>query len=128
MIGKVIILQRKSLGVVFILPYNDHMNFFFKNNLVLKLEVLYKFILSSSRFNCMNNPTIYRDFISSCISSTSIYHEYQPRLRNNLSYIRFNRTAAQSSYFHQSIKNWNDLLTNLRIISSSTIFRIKLKN
>ena len=127
MIEKVTILPIKSLRVVFNLPYNDNTNSFSKNNLILKLDVLYKFNLSISIFNCMNNSTIHGDFISSWKSSNSTYHEYQTRLRNFSSVSHFNRTVSQSSYIYQSINKWNELATNLKFNRSSTSFRIKLK-
>ena len=100
MLEKVRVLQRKSLGAVFNLPYNDHTNSFFKNSLILKLDECYKFNLSVSMLNCINNPTDNRDFISSCLSFNSSYHVNQTRTNNNLSVIRFKRTASQSSFVY----------------------------
>ena len=114
MLKKVRALQRKSLRTIFNLPYNDHTNYFFMKNLILKLDDLYKFNLSVSMFNYINNPTDLRDFNSSCLSFTSSYHGCQTRTNSILSVIRFNRTASQSSFVYHSIKNWNMLPRNLK--------------
>ena len=63
MLDKVRILLKKSLKAIFNLPYNDQTYFFFKANLILKLDVPYKFNLSVSIFNYFNNETNHRDFI-----------------------------------------------------------------
>ena len=126
MLEKVRVLQRKSLRAIFNLPYNDHTNYFFKNNLILKLDDLYRFNLSVSMFNYINNPTDHRDFISCSLTYNSSYHGYSTRTNNNLSVIRFNRTASQSSFVYQSIKNWNMLPMNLKT-TSKTNFKIKLR-
>ena len=88
-----------------------------KNNLILELDDLYKFSLSFSMFNYINNSINHKDIISSCISFNSTHHECQTRMRSNLSVIHFNR-----------INNWNNLPTKLKNITSSANFRIKLKN
>ena len=112
-LDRVRILQRKSLRAVFNLPYNDHTNSFFKNNLILKLDELYKFNLSKSMFNYINNPIPCSDYISSCLSYNSNYHSYQTRTQNDLSIIRFNRTSSQSSFIYQGTKVWNKLPQSL---------------
>ena len=126
-LDRVRILQRKSLRAVFNLPYNDHANSFFKNNLILKLDELYKFNLSKSMFNYINNPSPCSDYISSCLSYNSNYHSYQTRTQNDLSVIRFNRTASQSSFIYQGTKVWNNLPQNLKTVNSAENFKFKLK-
>ena len=49
MLKRVRSLQRKSLSAVLILPYNNHTNSSFKNSLILKLDGLYKLMLSFIR-------------------------------------------------------------------------------
>ena len=46
-------------------------------------------------------PIHYNDCISSCLSNNSNYHRYQTRTQSDLSVIRFNRTASQSSFIYQ---------------------------
>ena len=58
-------------------------------------------------FEYVNYPKFHRDFITSCISYNSVIHEYQTRTNSSLSVVIFNRTASQSPYAYQSIKNWN---------------------
>ena len=127
MIKKFRILQRNLIRAVFNLPYNDQTISLLENNLILKLDDLYKFNMSISTINYMKNSINQRDFISSCLSFILTYHEYQTGMGSNLSVTRFNRTASQSSYIYQSINNWSTLPTNLKNITSSTSFRIKLK-
>ena len=99
---------------------------FFINNLILKLGDFYKFNLSVSMFNYINNLTNQRDCILSCIFFNLSYHGYQTRTNSNLSVIRFNRTASQSSFVYKSMKNWNMLPVNLKSISTAKL-KIKLK-
>ena len=99
---------------------------FFINNLILKLGDFYKFNLSVSMFNYINNLTNQRDCILSCIFFNLSYHGYQTRTNSNLSVIRFNRIASQSSFVYQSPKNWNMLPMNLKKVSTAN-FKTKLK-
>ena len=94
----------KFLGAVFNFHYNDHTNSFFKSNLIFELNDLYKLNVSTSRFTYPKYSTIHTEFVSSCMSFNSVKHEYQTRTSNNISVIRFNRTASQSSYAYKSIK------------------------
>ena len=126
MLEKVRVLPRKSLWAIFNLPYNGHTNYFSKNNLILKLDDLYKFNLAMSMFNYINNPTDHRDLISSRLTYNSSYHGYSTRTNNNLSVIRFSCTASQSSFVYQSIKNWFMLPLNLKS-TSKTNFKVKLR-
>ena len=50
-LDRVRILQRKSSRAVFSHPYNDHTNYFFKCNRILRLDELYILSLSKSMFN-----------------------------------------------------------------------------
>ena len=78
-------------------------------------------------FNCINNPNNHREFISSCLFLNSSYLGYQTKTNSNLSVICFNRTASQSAFVYQRIKNWNKLPISLKIISKAN-FKIKLTN
>ena len=98
MLKKVRIIQRKSFRAVFNLLFNDHTNYFSKENFTLKLDDIYKCSLSISIFHYLNYQIFLRDLTSSCISFNLVNHEYQSRTISSLSVNRFNRTASQSSY------------------------------
>ena len=92
-----------------------------------KLGELYKLNLSVSMFHYIINPRNHRGFISSSLSFNSSYYGYPTRTNSNLSVKRFNRTASQSSFVYQGIKNCNMLRINLKSISTGN-FKIKFKN
>ena len=101
--------------------------FFSKNSLTLKLDELYKFNPSVSMFNYINNPTNHRDVTLRCLSINSSHHGYQSRNNSKLSFIRFKRTALQSSFVYGSMRNWNMLPMNQKSTSTSS-FKINFKN
>ena len=79
MIENVKILKRKLLRVVLNLPYTEHTISFFKSNLILKLDDLYEFNVSISKFNHMKNSINHRDFIS--ISIVIIEHTMNNKMK-----------------------------------------------
>ena len=110
--NKIFIIQKKAIRAINNLQYNDHTNNYFKSNNILKLEDHYKLQISNYIYQLLH-LNIDENTSSNLIRNTQI-HNHDTRGGESLNVARVNRGRSKHCIFHNGVKIWNSLPTEIR--------------
>ena len=125
LLDKLLLLQKKSLRIIFNLHTRAHTDDLFFDNKILKIKDLYLFQLGQFMFNYNTNslPNIFADLFL----RNNLFHNY-PTRRSNEYHLPLLRTIhAQNTFVFTGPKFWNNLDVNLKNATSLISFKGKLK-
>ena len=125
LLDKLLLLQKKSLRIVFNLHTREHTDPFFSNHKILKIKDLYAFQLGQFMFKYNSNhlPKIFHNLFH----RNSHVHNY-PTRRSNEFHLPLLRTVhAQNTFVYTGPRFWNNLDNSVKESSKFVTFKYKLR-
>ena len=125
LLDKLLLLQKKSMRIIFNLHPRTHTDDLFFHNKILKVKDLYLFHLGQLMFNfkTKNLPKIF----DQTFNRNDLFHNYPTRRSNEYHLPLFRTILAQNTFVYTGPNYWNNLDNNLKIITSIHSFKNKLK-
>ena len=125
LLDKLLLLQKKSMRIIFNLHPRTHTDDLFFHNKILKVKDLYLFHLGQLMFNfkTKNLPKIF----DQTFNRNDLFHNYPTRRSNEYHLPLFRTILAQNTFVYTGPNYWNNLDNNLKNITSIHSFKNKLK-
>ena len=105
--SKIFVLQKKAIGAINNLAYNEHTNAYFKCNKILKFSDEYKLQISNYIFQVLHS-NIDEEIKLSLLINNKI-HSHNTRTNNKISILRVNRSKTKHCVLHNGMIMWNSL-------------------
>ena len=125
LLDKLLLLQKKSLRIIFHLHPRAHTDSLFYENKILKINDLHTFQLGQFMFNYNNNnlPNVFHDIFF----RNNRVHNY-PTRRSNEFHLPLLRTLhCQKTFVYTGPKLWNSLIDTIKEVNRLVVFKAKLK-
>ena len=125
LLEKLLLLQKKSMRIIFNLHPRTHTDDLFFHNKILKVKELYLFHLGQFMFDFKANnlPKVF----DQTFNQNDSFHNYPTRHSNEYHLPLLRTILAQSTFVYTGPKFWNNLGDNLKIKMSIHSFKNKLK-
>ena len=125
LLEKLLLLQKKSMRIIFNLHPRTHTDDLFFHNKILKVKELYLFHLGQFmfKFKANNLPKVF----DQTFNQNDSFHNYPTRHSNEYHLPLLRTILAQSTFVYTGPKFWNNLDDNLKIKMSIHSFKNKLK-
>ena len=126
LLDRLILLQKKSLRIIFNTSIRFHTNPLFLENKILKIKDLYSFQLGQFMYNYNNNslPSAF----DSMFPKNQSFHNYPTRHSNEFHLPLLRTLLAQNTFIYTGPQYWNSLEENIRGARSLDSFKSKLKH
>ena len=125
LLDKLLLLQKKSLRIIFNKPSHFHTNQLFLENKILKVKDLYSFQLGQFMYNYNNNslPSAFDNMFP----RNQSFHNYPTRRSNEFHLPLLRTLLAQNTFIYTGPHYWNSLKDDIRGARSLNTFKSKLK-
>ena len=124
--NRIEILQKKSIRLIYNLPYNSHTNNFFISSKILPIRALYETNVLLYFFKSINGD--YDDDLKATLRLNSDFHTFHTRNRNNFVLPRFTKTATQRSVLYRGVHLWNNLPESVKNQKSVYAFKNSIRS
>ena len=119
-IYKLVVLQKKALRIIGLVPFNSHTHDLFRRFKILKVNDIYNLLLGKYMFMQMNN--ILPEPLLQKPSLCGDVHSHHTRQRNKI-FKQNKRTALVANCFlHKGPDYWNKLPDNITFVNSIKLF------
>ena len=119
-------LQKKSIRLIYNLPYNSHTCDFYISSKFLPIRVLYESNVLLYFFKSINGD--YDDDLKATLRLNSVFHTFHVRNRNNFVFPRFTKTGNKRSVLYRGVHLWNNLPKSVKNLKSVYAFKNSIRS
>ena len=126
LLNRLLLLQKKSLRIIYNSATRSHTDPLFFENKILKVQDLYSFQLGQFMYN-YNNKALPNIFHTMFLKNDS-FHKYPTRRSNEFHFPLLRTLFAQNTLIYNGPKLWNSLNDSIKFSPSLNIFRNRIKS